>query len=517
MKLLPLLVLLLLPDAALAARKKPAAPAPPAPPVVAPMTPAESELADVVLRASPGPAEYIFFLDTSGEMLSVAREARAAIAGIVEQIPDGDRVEVVAFHTRATIAVDSSVVDGTTRAGLVERIRSLELTSAKDSDLGAGLAYAASRLNQSDAPDLQFLFVVSTFCHDPSIASDYDSGGRGCRAIRSLSSITDGFRKTRGSRTLVTTLFPMETRTTPRSAEGLQVALDLFGGGTVVEPADKSFVRWAAEYRAHTRLERVLPLVKADVAGAGLQVRIIRPPTSKNPTAEIEIGGGTRYLPVHLSDVRAAGQITGGVPSELDLAPVTRLEVQVIPPRTPFAILPHEDTVDVPLTITGNATLRPEASLAELGLTALGDAQSATVTAAWKRSYGLPGWLVALALTGVAATSFGVTIILHRRMRVVVLEGSFTWRQTGGPRYPLEIRNVTEAYIGIDGRGELAVQREGAIIALRMVKKGLDAYAEVEIFADGVEINRRPARRGRHRVVAGATSFQFGEYRLTWE
>lgn len=520
-KLLPLLALLLLPGSADAARKKRApADAPPPAPAAAPaptMSAEEQAVVDAVRAHSPPPAEYVFLLDTAGPMLDVARGLRDDLAAIVDRLPEGDKVEVVALHTRPTVALESTQLAADNRAAVVERVRAMELTSAKDSDLGAGLAYATSRLNRADGAALQFVVLVSTFCHSPSVTSDYDSRGRGCRAIRGLPKMIESFQAGRKDRLAVATLLPVSTATQPVHPEGLEAARQFFGEVQVVDTTAQSPEAWAARYAAYAPLERVLPLVRSDAKNAGLSLRVVRQPTAQKPTAQIEVSGGTSWLGLSLTEVVASGAVAGALPPSMELAPTLTLEVPVTPPPTPFAILPNEDTVSLPITLSGIGQLQPAAGLGALGIDPARPALSATVNASWTRSYGLPAWLVGILLAGVAAVSAGTTIILRRRLRRVRLGGNFSYRYLGGARQAMDLGALEEAYIAVDPAGGLVVRRNGAVLAVRMVKQGLDAYAEAEIFADGVEINRKPARRGRHRVVSGATSFQFGDYRLTWE
>lgn len=513
---LPLLALLLSP--ALAAKRKPAAPPPP-PPVVftpAPLSAAEQTLVDDVMAHHPPPADYVFLLDTSGDMLEKAMAAREAIANLVEQLPDGDRVEIVAFHTRPKVAVELTVVDGTTRKPLSDQIRAVALTSAKDSDLGAGLAWAVSDLNRKDGGAVQFVFMMSTFCHNPSVNSEYGQGGNGCRAVRGLSKIAETLRSGRSGRTLVTTYFTTATKDVKANAEGLAAAQEVLGEGTTVDLATTSFTTWTSGYRA--RLERVLPLARADAAAATFSARVLRQPTPQLPNVSVELSSGTTWLGLTVDNLTVSGGTGGGTPGSVDLQPIYTVDVPVQLPPNPFAILPHDDVVSIPLTFGGDGTLQPDASLRGVGIDPARPGLTATVNATWHRTYGLPGWLVAMIAAEILAVAIGVGIFLRRRLRKVRLGGSFSYRRIGGPRQPLDIADLEQAYIVIRPDGELGVgARKDAVLALRMVRHGMNASAEVEVFADGVEINRKLARPGRHRVVVGATSFLFGEYRMAWE
>lgn len=514
---LPLIALLLSP--AHAAKRK-AAPPPPAPPPVAPaaLGATEQALVDVVMAHHPAAADYLFLLDTSGQMLDAAMAARESIASIVEQLPDGDRVEVVAFHTRPKVAVETTVVDGTTRKPLADQIRNVALTSAKDSDLGAGLAWAVSELNRKDAGAVQFVFMMSTFCHNPSVNSEWGLGGNGCRSIRNLSKLQEAVQTGRGGRELVTTLFTTSTTDVKVNPDGLAAAQQVLGNGTVIDLATTPFATWASGYRTRARLERVLPLARRDAAAATFTARVLRQPTPQQPSVSVELSGGTTWLELTVDNFAVAGGKPGSIPVSLDLQPTTTIEVPVQIPSTPFAILPHDDVVNIPFTFTGDGALQPSASLTAVGIDPARPGLTAKVSADWHRSYGLPGWLVGILVTGVLAVAAGAATFLRRRLRKVRLGGSFSYRRVGGPRQPLDIADREEVSITVGPDGELVPGlKKDAVLILRMVRQGMDAHAEVEVIADGVEINRRVARPGRHRIVAGATSFQFGEYRMAWE
>lgn len=521
MPLLPALLLLLLAEPADAARpRRRAEPAKPPPPVTVPVVlgPSEKALVDKVTAGARAPAELVFLVETTGPMLDVAKEARDELAMLVNNVPEGDRVEILAYHTRVSTVVESTVVDAAGRSALVERIRTLDWPSAKDADLGAGLAEVARRLNRADVPREQFVYVLSTFCHNPSLSSEYDSGGRGCRAIRGLPRLVETFQKGREDRHLTLTLLGAAVPDRPAAdAVGLAATQELLGKGTVVDPKATPFDAWAKAYAGRLPLERVLPTLRRQAETLALTVKAIDGPTATNPLATIEIASSATLLGVRLSGVTVEGVPSGSLPEDLELAPSATLRIPVAVPEAPFAVFPRSTEVAIPVSIRADALLLPDVGLAAVGIEPKRPGLVASGTVPYPMRYGL-SWVTLIGiLLAVAGTSMMGFMYLRRRFKVVRLSGTFTYRRAGGPRQVLDIASLAEVTVGIDENGELAANRGRRVLTLRVVEDGDEVRAEVDVHREGVEINRRPVRPGTHRVVPGATAFQFGEYRLSWE
>ena len=107
-----------------------------------------------IMAQSPPPADWYFVLDTSGEMLAVAQAARADLARLIEVIPEGDRVAVMAMHTRPSEALPLSAIDHFNRQTLMDKVATLDLTSAKDADLGIASISIDGATALATKPDL---------------------------------------------------------------------------------------------------------------------------------------------------------------------------------------------------------------------------------------------------------------------------------------------------------------------------------------------------------------------------
>lgn len=479
--------------------------------------PAGEELVAAYAEAAPA-ADHMFLLDTSISMLPTAEAARADVARFVEAIPAGDTVEIVAFHTRPSIALPATKVTDEGRAELVARVRDLELNAAKDQDLGAGIAYATGSLNRTNAAPVQFLYVVSSFCHAPAFQSDWDSGGRGCRAIRGLERMTSDFREGRGDRLLVTTLFPLAPVGREVYEPGVKAVEGVFSAAGETTVASVPFAAFLDDVRAQIPVRRLRPLAAAEAARFAFGVAIERAPTAADPTGVLRLTSGLQDLDARLTGVRVDGHVGTEAPSELLLAPDATLPVAFELPLPPVSLFPGTQTLEFPVTVRADGTLLPEAGLRAAGVDPARPGLEATTVVTISRTYGLPLHVAVLAVLGVFGVVGFATLLVRARLAPRRLGGTFVYRKGSGPRRELDIAQLDEAGIVVRAEGELGVGRpRDAVLILRMRRPFFTSYAEVEIRAKDVEINRKKVAPGRHRIVAGATSFQFGDYRLTWE
>lgn len=479
--------------------------------------PAEAELA-TAFGATPPRADWLFLLETSREAKPLADAARAEIAAFVAEVPAGDTVEIVAYHTRASASLPATVVDEAGRAALVEQVRTLELTSAKDVDLGAALARAADTLGRPSAGDVQFVYVVSSFCHAPAFASEWDSGGRGCRAVRGVDRLAGMVAAGRDHRLLVTTVFPRPTSSQPVHQPGVETVRKVFDPVGEFVVADTDFATTLARVRARMAATRLGPVAAADAARLHLTAQVEQAPTPDAPRARIRLDSGLQRLALRLDDLRIEGAASSA-PETLTLQPDAHFEVDVplAPPR--FSLLPQTETLELPIRISGEGTLLPPDGLRAAGIEPTRPKLAAEVTVRLSRTYGLSAPVATLLIVGtVLGVAFG-TLWLRGRLAPRRLGGSFVYRRANGPRRVLDIADLDEAAIVVRPEGELGVGRtQDSVLVLRMARRLFRTHAEVEIRTTlPVEINTRPVAAGRHKIVAGATSFQFGEYRLTWE
>lgn len=479
--------------------------------------PAGEELVAAFAEAAPA-ADHLFLLDTSISMLPTAEAARADLARFVEALPAGDTVEVVAFHTRPSIALPATKVTDDGRAELVAKVHDLELAAAKDQDLGAGVAYATGSLNRTNGAPVQFLYVLSNFCHDPAFQSDWDSGGRGCRAIRGLDRMKATFKEGRGDRLLLTTLFAVTPPRLQAYAPGIEAVEGLFDVAGEATVATVPFGTFLAEVRAQLPVRRLRPLAAAEASRFAFSVAVERAPDALDPTGVLRLSSGLQSLDVRLSGLQVLGHVGAGAPTEIVLAPDARLPIAFELPAAPVSLFPGTETLEFPITVRADGTLLPEEGLRAAGIDPARPGLEAKTVVTISRSYGLPLYVAILTVLGSVAFVGFVAVFVRARLRPRRLGGSFVYRKGTGPRRELDIGELDEAAIVVRGEGELGVgRRKDAILVLRMRRPFFRTFAEVEIRASDVEINRKKVAPGRHRIVAGTTSFQFGDFRLTWE
>src|SRR5690606_22829637 len=96
----------------------------------------------------PGPVNVALCIDTSGSMEGKAiEEARRAAIELVGALKNGDRLAVIAFHTKTEVVVPSTALDEEVRAEAIAAIGALEAIGT--TDLAGGLEAALSEIEQS--------------------------------------------------------------------------------------------------------------------------------------------------------------------------------------------------------------------------------------------------------------------------------------------------------------------------------------------------------------------------------
>lgn len=93
------------------------------------------------------PLDLGLVLDTSGSMEGASIEAvRASAAALVDKLRDGDRIAIVAFHSRVDVLVPSIIVSPATRPRLERAIAGIRAHGT--TDLAGGLAAALAEVHQ---------------------------------------------------------------------------------------------------------------------------------------------------------------------------------------------------------------------------------------------------------------------------------------------------------------------------------------------------------------------------------
>ena len=110
----------------------------------------------ITARALPAanrpPLDLALVLDTSGSMDGDAIDAlRASAREVVGKMRDGDRIAVVAFHSKVDVLVPTTPLDASTRARIDRAIA--QIRARGTTDLVGGLAAGAQQVQAAGVPD----------------------------------------------------------------------------------------------------------------------------------------------------------------------------------------------------------------------------------------------------------------------------------------------------------------------------------------------------------------------------
>lgn len=474
-------------------------------------TPAETEAALTKVNGRSPPVGYVFFLDTSQSMEVSSEALRTEIAALVETIPEGDTVEIIAFHVRPFIAMEPTRVTAANRVQLADTIRKVDLPAGYDRDLGAGLDLLADELSARNAPEFVHVFGVSNFCHSPTMLSQWSSGARGCGPVRNQAAIGKKLTKRRAADRLSVHWFPVHGTSDSVDATGIAAAMAEIGGERVTDdPAT-----WLQNYRARLVSERARPVALADAAAPAFTVEAGA--ATAEGTVTLTLHNTARVLDLELDALELVGATTTST-APLLLDPIATLPVSLTVPAPPWSLFPREDDVSVEVTLRAKGRLGPAPALSLWGMNATHRGMEATVTVPVHRSYGLSGLAAAAVLAGVFAVSGFTAVWVRGKLMPVRLGGTLYARHKGGPRQPLNIADAATASIVLTPEGAARLGKvDEASVVLRARRPLWTLQAQVDIRTDDVEINGQPAKRGVHRVVPGATSLRVGDWRLAWE
>ncbi len=466
--------------------------------------------------ANAPPATWTVVLQTSGLMRPVAEAAREPIARLVEAMPPGDRIEILVVHTRSSPVLNLRTVDDTERAALAAEIRALELPSAKATDFGAAFTTLAERLDKAGESTPRFVLMVGNFCHEPPLESVYADGGYGCRVVRGFDKLDASFDSGGDRATIDATLFPVSTGGQPVHESSLDQARAFFEPGGTVAVSTTPLAAWVEERRPHAATARYGPIARAEAARLSLRAEVTEAPTSERPMGTILLRTGLEHLGFEARQITVKGARSDV--QSLTLSPNGRLSVAVDVPPGPFSFVRTQDTVEVPVEIRVDGELSPAATLRALNVEPERTGLTATVVLQVQRSYGLSPFRSLVAGAGAFALVLVGVLLGKRRLAPVRLGGNFSYRRSGGARQTLAIEQLQEAPIVIRPDGSLGIgRREDSLLVLRAERPLWNTRFTVEIRTGNTEINARPISTGRHPVVPGATSFQFRDYRLSWE
>lgn len=475
-------------------------------------TPEEATAAMQEVNARTTGVGFVFLLDSSQSVEPLTEALLSDIADLVNVLPEGDEVAILAFHTRPYHALPRTKITEKGRAELVGRVRKLDLPGGFDRDLGDGLNELGKLLAEPEAPRFQHVIGVSNFCHAPTTMSEWGSGVAGCSPIRNQNLIGKHVKALVEDRRIVARWFPLRDKADLVDVAGADAARRQLGGELVTDSPHS----WLQNFRERIASERPRPVAAHDGRHAGFTVSASRP--DAEGFVDVTLTGTAKVLDLELENLRWTG-LEGELPSALILSPSATVRARVVAPAGPLSLFRRTDTVPVAITVAADGKLRPAAALALLGVDAVQRDLKGSLTLEAERQYGPSPLVSALILLAVAALSGFAAVVVRGRIMPLQLGGRLTARFQGGPRVELNIAQLREAGVVLpfDGSSPSIGEPKRAALVLRVRRPIWQLSAEVDIHSADVEINGKAARQGTHPVVPGATSFRAGEWRLAWE
>lgn len=119
-------------------------------------------------------ADYVVVVDSSGSMKPLWPAVVRGLDAFIQAVPDGEHLSVIFFDTKATNSrVLPRTLDGSTRLDLSRELQALTPPAGANTDLGLALDKTVSELARPGANQLQFVFFLSDFAHDPAAGSSF--------------------------------------------------------------------------------------------------------------------------------------------------------------------------------------------------------------------------------------------------------------------------------------------------------------------------------------------------------
>lgn len=311
-------------------------------------------------------ADYVLVVDSSGSMKPLWPAVLRGAEVFLEAIPDGEHVSIVFFDSRATKSrVLPRTLKGPNRGDLVRELRALPSPSGADTDLGYALEECISELSRPGANQLQFVFFLSDFDHDPAPDSGYRSQDANAAPWQELARRQ---RLSAADRLLQTfaLLLPLGGEL-GRDLPLVESVLGSLERISVGSPA--TLEEWFRQRRAEIERDKLRILVRADKArgwtaridAAGLEPRLV-------------VTSGSRLLPliVQVQDLETGGLVHGLPAGAIEVPPAAAIELPLnlrspAPASLLTRLLTTERRVTRPASLKARLTAKAEPS-SEIGL-----------------------------------------------------------------------------------------------------------------------------------------------------
>lgn len=350
---------------------------------------------------TPSTADHVLVLDVGGLAEDQRAPLRTALGAFAQRMDPQDRLAVITVSDAAVVDLPLSVVDDSTRAGLVAQLEALPLVGGEHSDLGAGLAAARDLIRAPGGSPLVVVTMVSDFCHSAPVDSPFAlPGTEGCGQIRGLADLGASFDALAVERPIV----PIAATLGRVNADGRSAFFKAISRGESLEfdPAEPTTL--VDRYQEGLPWRRLKALVRRELDDYEVSAEVV---PSEGARVRVNLKSGFKHLGVSLSGVAFSDKSLSPVRKQVKLAPDGEVEFEVVDAEPPLSPIPRTRTLVFDGYISANASLEPRAALSRLGVAAGKGQVRIPIRVEWTQSYGPPPWALAVGLLvglgGVAA------------------------------------------------------------------------------------------------------------------
>lgn len=496
---------------------------------------------EVLFAGTRARADFIIVVDASGSMRALVAEVRRALPDLVRQLPEGDHLSVLRFAERADEYIPDRDIRDSERAALVDEVQRLAEPTGRYTDLGAGIERTLRELNRPGFGEIQFVFFLSDFCHEPPPDSPYRGeriGNGPCFAVPVDRLAEEAHRTLVGHKVRVIALALPGT-----NREGFEALRRVFPNTYRVDITLANLGAYFERFRREVALEKASVLAQEEVRQGQVGVEI--------PNREFRLKGGqfaevvvrARHSMAHLSASLTLDRVDFR-PSSPDLA----LELQgstllakageTVEWRGRLFLKPQTEGIEKERTLHFDGTLsvrvvavaEPREALLQLNVEPSVKGAEATVTLTAETKVGWSTISLVLLFGGigiVALLLLGFVACLLRRSRPAYLVGTLRVTHRVGTNervlgnMSLSKERLKEVTLGsgqncglrFDGPGVAAVHCR--LYAERAGLCGGRLLQAIEIFNEPIRMGGRTYQRTRLAAGPG-TTFEMGEVRVEW-
>lgn len=486
-------------------------------------------------------ADFIVVLDASGSMKPLVAEVRRALPELVRQLPEGDHLSVLRFAERADEYLPDRDIRESERRALAEEVGRLAEPTGQRTDLGAGIERTLKEVNRPGFGDIQIVFFITDFCHEPPDGSPYRGaviGGGPCRTLN-VDRLAETARRTlEGHKVRVIALALPGT-----NAEGYEALRRVFPNTYRVDITLSNLGAYFDRFKREIALEKAGVLAQEEVRHATVTVEV--------PTREFELKGGdsaevtirASHSMSHLSASLALDRVdfTASSPDlafELTPSTLAAKPGETVEWRGRLTLKPQPDRVEKErtlrfegtLAVRVSATAEPREALLQLNVEPRLPAADATATLRTATKVGWTMTALVLLFGGIglaAVVVLGLLTCMLRRARPAHLSGTLrVTHRVGADERVLATKSLNQVRLKdltlgsgqncglrVDGPGVAAVHcrlfaRRGGICGGRV-------WQVIEVFNEPIRVRAR-TYKGTHVASGPGTTFEMGEVKVEW-